>query len=361
MIRTIIRYGRRALLPAIALLSLVSGCKEVPVQVPDVNLFSLNCPGVTEHFANVDTFFVVGHRGAGNHEPENTIPAFERALADGANALEIDLCFTSDGEIVVWHDWEPNNAVALLREQGGELAQKYKPRFPPVNDPLRRPVDELTLQQFRDNYYYTTKNLVDKERVPAVIPTFEEFLQWSMTRNDLFMVFYDIKIPKDKGHLSEAMIGKMDSLVKHYNPKFKGVYITPYENVWTSINQIIEGTGLSFDVDLGGGLVADDPCTISSSRFAAQRPIGGYATTMHPFTWTEAPWSTLKRLLYCDLQKRDAVVAEGEVRAVEKVFAATINDDDKLLCLIDFGVDGILTDDVALLAWRAREKGKFIK
>ncbi len=45
-----------------------------------------------------------GHRGASAHLPENTLPAFERALADGANALEIDIHRTSDGHFVVAHD-----------------------------------------------------------------------------------------------------------------------------------------------------------------------------------------------------------------------------------------------------------------
>jgi glycerophosphoryl diester phosphodiesterase len=45
-----------------------------------------------------------GHRGAPAHEPENTMAAFERALADGANALELDVHVTSDGHVVVAHD-----------------------------------------------------------------------------------------------------------------------------------------------------------------------------------------------------------------------------------------------------------------
>lgn len=45
-----------------------------------------------------------GHRGAPAHLPENTLPAFERALADGANALEIDIHPTADGHFVVAHD-----------------------------------------------------------------------------------------------------------------------------------------------------------------------------------------------------------------------------------------------------------------
>jgi glycerophosphoryl diester phosphodiesterase len=45
-----------------------------------------------------------GHRGASACEPENTLPAFERALADGANALELDIHRTADGHFVVAHD-----------------------------------------------------------------------------------------------------------------------------------------------------------------------------------------------------------------------------------------------------------------
>ena len=45
-----------------------------------------------------------GHRGAPALLPENTLPAFERALADGANALEIDVHPTADGHFVVAHD-----------------------------------------------------------------------------------------------------------------------------------------------------------------------------------------------------------------------------------------------------------------
>ena len=45
-----------------------------------------------------------GHRGAPAHLPENTLPAFERALTDGANSLEIDVHPTADGHFVVAHD-----------------------------------------------------------------------------------------------------------------------------------------------------------------------------------------------------------------------------------------------------------------
>ena len=47
---------------------------------------------------------VFGHRGACGEAPENTLPSFERALADGAAILETDVHLTRDGEVVIAHD-----------------------------------------------------------------------------------------------------------------------------------------------------------------------------------------------------------------------------------------------------------------
>lgn len=47
---------------------------------------------------------VVAHRGASAAEPENTLAAFDAALAAGADAGELDVRLTSDGVPVVLHD-----------------------------------------------------------------------------------------------------------------------------------------------------------------------------------------------------------------------------------------------------------------
>jgi glycerophosphoryl diester phosphodiesterase len=47
---------------------------------------------------------IFGHRGAAGVAPENTLVSFNRALADGADVLELDVHATADGEIVVLHD-----------------------------------------------------------------------------------------------------------------------------------------------------------------------------------------------------------------------------------------------------------------
>jgi glycerophosphoryl diester phosphodiesterase len=50
--------------------------------------------------------WVVAHRGGSALAPENTFPAFDRAVGLGADALEIDVRLTVDGVVVVFHDDE---------------------------------------------------------------------------------------------------------------------------------------------------------------------------------------------------------------------------------------------------------------
>ena len=52
----------------------------------------------------VHAFDLQGHRGARGLAPENTLPAFELALAYGVDTLECDLAITKDDVVVIHHD-----------------------------------------------------------------------------------------------------------------------------------------------------------------------------------------------------------------------------------------------------------------
>ena len=47
---------------------------------------------------------VLGHRGACGYRPENTLEAFELAIAQGADGVECDLVPTKDGELILRHE-----------------------------------------------------------------------------------------------------------------------------------------------------------------------------------------------------------------------------------------------------------------
>ncbi len=60
---------------------------------------------------------VHGHRGARAVLPENTMPAFEYAIEQGVDAIEMDIAVTRDDVLVVSHD--PVLNPAICRSPGG--------------------------------------------------------------------------------------------------------------------------------------------------------------------------------------------------------------------------------------------------
>jgi len=52
---------------------------------------------------------IIAHRGASRERPENTIPAFERAVELRADGIELDVHLTADAVLIVHHDAIPHD------------------------------------------------------------------------------------------------------------------------------------------------------------------------------------------------------------------------------------------------------------
>src|SRR5439155_12541776 len=59
---------------------------------------------------------VIAHRGASWDLPENTLPAFERAIEIGADFVELDVHADAGGRLVVTHDPPRGGAYPTLEE-----------------------------------------------------------------------------------------------------------------------------------------------------------------------------------------------------------------------------------------------------
>jgi glycerophosphoryl diester phosphodiesterase len=57
----------------------------------------------SEHYRK-DRPLVFGHRGASAYAPMNTLPAFELAMTQGADGVELDVWLSKDGHLVIIHD-----------------------------------------------------------------------------------------------------------------------------------------------------------------------------------------------------------------------------------------------------------------
>ena len=70
---------------------------------------------------------VIAHRGASAYRPENTLPAYELAVEQGADMIEIDLHLTRDSQIVIAHDPDLEHPSIVPR-----FYQAPRPRRQPI-------------------------------------------------------------------------------------------------------------------------------------------------------------------------------------------------------------------------------------
>lgn len=93
--------------------------------------------------------FLVAHRGASHDAPENTLPAFELAWKQGADAIEGDFHLTKDGKIVCLHDDDTKRVSGtkliakdrtLAELQALDAGAWFKPEFKGTRMPTLRDV-----------------------------------------------------------------------------------------------------------------------------------------------------------------------------------------------------------------------------
>lgn len=104
--------------------------------------------------------WVIAHRGASGHAPENTVAAFERAVQLGATFIETDLHLTRDARFVAIHD------STLERTTNG-----------------RGLVHEFTLAELKQ---LDAGHWFDREFMDERIPTLEQILEFSRKHDVVF-------------------------------------------------------------------------------------------------------------------------------------------------------------------------------
>lgn len=152
---------------------------------------------------------LVGHRGAAGSAPENTLSSFERALALGVDAVEIDVHLSRDGVPVVIHDH------TVDRTTNGRGA-----------------VSDLTLSELKLlNASVGSGDMDSEER----IPTLDETLAWARGKTRLVIELKGTERPalvrstidavRDHGMLSDVMLISFDHFaLLEAREMSKGVY-----------------------------------------------------------------------------------------------------------------------------------------
>ncbi len=285
-------------------------------------------------------FLVCGHRGSPINEPENTIPSFERALREGVNALETDLCVTEDNEVILWHDWNPDELVALIRERGIEPEVAYKPDFPAPFSGLRNKTSELTFEEFRKHFNYTRKG--ESEPVNAHIPTFREFIEWIKDKPQIKYVFLDIKVPRDEKELILVILDQLDALIKEFKPTTKFIIETFYTEVLEIAKKKYPNLNYSLDVEIPPGFIFLP--RIHSTVKVATTHKNNVAIIMRPRQITFASWITFRRVIWYDVRRKLHLNKKSDSQKIDFLIGCTINNKKEMECLIKSGINGMQTD-----------------
>ncbi len=148
--------------------------------------------GMIAGVASGQSIQVHGHRGARAMRPENTLPAFEYAIAQGVDALELDMAVTKDGVIVVSHDPElrapvctgPRDKVAihsltLAQVREWDCGAKQNPLFPKQQTlpGTKMPtLDEVFALAPKGKFLFNIETKITTQR-PELAPPPDEFVR----------------------------------------------------------------------------------------------------------------------------------------------------------------------------------------
>jgi glycerophosphoryl diester phosphodiesterase len=229
--------------------------------------------------------WVIAHRGASGHAPENTIGAYKRAVELGATFIETDLHLTRDAQFVAIHD------STLERTTNGHGS---------IHD-----ASLAELRQLDAGKWY------DREFAGEKIPTLDEILHFSLENDVVFYLEIKYDVAWGMHHTLVAAIRKAENAARTIVISFDPATLAAVRRV---------------DPSIMVGLLADEtdqaarPDLVKSAQRAGARQLCLHSSILTPEAVAEAHEA--------DLQ----------------VVTWTINDADGMRMALRAGVNGIMTD-----------------
>lgn len=280
---------------------------------------------------------VIGHRGDPIAAAENTVPAIEAAARNGADGVELDLCLTRDGEVVLWHDASPAGFLSVLRNLGLEGGVPARPTWPNLGASARRPVHELTTAEVRRELGYAGPNVGQG----AVVPTLDEALA-ACKRAGLRRVFLDLKVPGDLPLASHQQFGRrIGATLDRHGLRGCSVLMTPDEALLRRVQAATGPMAATLDVEITNAIV---PGGDHSAVREAVRLGNAFASIGRPVV----PKLGGQYSYYLTALRRDRARIGAEDLDVRLV-TWTLDDELELREVIGVGVHEVLTNKPALL------------
>ncbi|PWL24562.1 glycerophosphodiester phosphodiesterase family protein [uncultured Roseivirga sp.] len=259
---------------------------------------------------------VQGHRGARGLVPENTIPAFIRALEEGVTTLELDVVITKDKQVVISH--EPYMSASICSKPNGQ------------------PVTNSEMEQF--NIYQMT--YAEVSRFDCGIrgnSRFPEQQKMAVSKPLLVDMIKQVEdylaekgLPKIAYNIELKSTPKGDGISHPQVEEFADIVQTVLDQVLTNDRYTIQ----CFDFRVLKYYHQKYPDVDLVALVENMKGVKGNLKELGFVPEVYSPYHAL-------LSRKDIEICHQEGM---KVIPWTVNDRDRMEKLVNWGVDGIITD-----------------
>lgn len=266
--------------------------------------------------ATVMAIDVQGHRGTRGNLPENTLPAFKRALEIGVDTLELDCGITKDGVVVVHHDrrlnpdvargpdgkWVTAPAPTIYSLTFAELQKYDVGRIRPGSEyakrfPHQKPLDGTRIPRLADLFSMTKQSKVRFNIETKLLPTHpDETVGPEAFARALIAEF------RKAGMTKRAVIQSFDyrtlKIVEKEAPEIETVYLTEAED-----------SDPAKVAALGAKIWSPDARAMTPAKVAQAHKLG-----MRIVIWTANEPSEIERLIDLGV---DGMISDYPERVIE--------------------------------------------
>lgn len=283
-------------------------------------------------------FDLQGHRGARGLMPENTLPAFAKALSIGVSTLELDLAVTRDHQVVVMHN--PRFEPGIARNGSGDWLRQSSPS---IHSMTLAEVKSYDVGRLNPDSKYAERYPKQQSIDGTPVPTLGEVFELANKADNRAVQFnIEVKINPEKPYATfppEKFVRAVVDVIRDYGmeqrvmlqsfdwralqvvqvlaPKIRTSYLTVNQD-WLNNLQ----TGMVGKSPWLGGFDVDN---FDGSAARAIKAAGG------------SIWSSYHKEV-----NAEAIKSAQDLGLSVNVW--TVNDTSRMRELIEMGVDGIITD-----------------
>lgn len=278
-------------------------------------------------------FDLQGHRGTRGHMPENTLPAFSRALEIGVSTLELDVGVTADGVVVISHD--PYLNPAITRDDKGQWLEGS--RGPLIHSLTLAQLQSYELGRIRPGTPYAQQFASQQPRDGTRMPTLASLFELVKARGASQVRFdietkIDPRAPQDTVS-PEAMTAALLKVIEEHGMAQR-VTIQSFD--WRTlqrVHKLAPGMPTSYlTIQTGNSNNVADPQWTAGLRLADYGSVPKMVKAAGGTIWSPNGGALTEALL-----------KEAQGLGL-KVIPWTVNSPAEIEKFIAWGVDGIISD-----------------